>query len=36
MVTVLYLINPFQANAPFLHPLKTSGFLIFLGGIEME
>ena len=29
-----YLINPFQANVPFLYPLKTSGFPMFSGGIE--
>ena len=28
-------INPFNANVPFLYPLKTKGFLTFLGGIEM-
>ena len=30
------MINPFQANAPFLYPLKTSGFLTFSGLIERE
>ena len=30
------MINPFQANAPFLYPLKTSGFLTFSGRIEGE
>ena len=29
-------INPCKANAPFLYPLITFGFLRFSGGIEME
>ena len=36
-------INPFEADLPFLYPLKISenerlakGFLTFSGGIEME
>ena len=29
-------INPFQANVPFLYPLKTSENLTFSGGIERE
>ena len=29
-------INPFQVNYHLYVPLKTSGFLMFSGGIEME
>ena len=29
-------MNQFYVNVSFLYPLKTSGFLTFLGGIEMK
>ena len=29
-------INPLNPNVPFLYPLKTSGFLTFSGGMQME
>ena len=32
----MFYIHPFQANVSFLYTLKTSGFLMFSGGIERE
>ena len=34
--SVMMTVNPFQANVPFLYPLKIRGFLTFSGGIERE
>ena len=31
-----FVLNPFSTNLPLLYPPKTSGFLMFLGGIEVE
>ena len=36
VANVLVYFNPFQANVPFLYPLKTSGLLTVSGGIERE
>ena len=31
-----FLLNPFSTNVPRLYPLKTAGFLMLSGGIEVE
>ena len=31
-----FVLNPFSTNLPLLYPLKTSGFVMFSRGIEME
>ena len=33
---LLGIFNPLSPNTPFRYPLKTTGFLKFLGGAEME
>ena len=30
------MLNPFDATYLYLHPLKTSGFLMFSGGVERD
>ena len=31
-----FTVNPFLTNVPVLYPLKSFGFLMFSGGIEVE
>ena len=36
LLNKFYYLNPYLANVPILHPVKTFGFLVFSGVIKWE